>query len=233
MPPSVNDVGRRLRRVYTALRRRYGLPPCFLDHSSAWQLLVAAQLSAQCTDVRVNRLTPALFAKFTDAAAMAAATPAEVERLIRGAGLFRHKARNLCAAARRICNDCRGEVPGTMAGLLALPGIGRKTANVILGHAFGVPGFPVDTHVIRVMNRLGMVATRNPERIETFVTRHLPSRYWTAFSQLLILHGRRRCRARRPDCPGCEIRSDCRRVGVAKPVVVARPGGRDSRGGRT
>ncbi len=225
-----HDARQRLRRIRDALRRTYGPQRCFLDHATPVQLLVAAQLSAQCTDERVNRLTPALFARFPDAAALAAAPPAELERLIRGAGLFRNKARNIAAACRRLCAEFHGEVPAEMEALVALPGIGRKTANVILGHAFGVPGFPVDTHVTRVTNRLGLVATRHPERIEAWITRHLPPRLWTEFSLLLIRHGRSRCRARVPDCSGCEIRGDCLRVGIpGTPRSAARASGRTSR----
>jgi len=219
------DDGRgRLGRIRSALRRAYGVQRCFLDHGSPLQLLVAARLSAQCTDERVNRLTPALFRRFPDAAAYAGASPGEVETMIRGAGLFRAKAGDIVAACRRLCAEHRGEVPADMDALVALPGIGRKTANVILGHAFGIPGFPVDTHVIRVTNRLGLVATRDPLRIEAWVCDRLPPRHWTEFSQLLIRHGRARCRARNPDCPGCEVRGDCRRVGVARTAAGrARP----------
>jgi endonuclease-3 len=213
-PPNENEPGRRVRQVRDRLRRTYGPQRCFLDHATPVQLLVAAQLSAQCTDERVNRLTPALFARFPDAAAVANAPPSELERMIRGAGLFRNKARNLIAACQRVRDDFHGEIPADMAALVSLPGVGRKTANVILGHAFGIPGFPVDTHVLRVMNRLGLVATRNPEQIEDWVNRHLPARFWTEFSLLLIRHGRARCQARTPDCPGCELRNDCARVGL-------------------
>jgi endonuclease-3 len=213
-PPNGNESGHRVRRIRDLLRRAYGPQRCFLDYATPIQLLVAAQLSAQCTDERVNRLTPALFARYPDAAAIAAAVPSAFEGMIRGAGLFRNKARNIIAACQRLRDEFHGEVPADMAALVALPGIGRKTANVILGHAFGIPGFPVDTHVIRVTNRLGLVATRNPERIEEWLNRHLSARFWTEFSLLLIRHGRARCQARTPDCRSCELRNDCARVGL-------------------
>lgn len=223
--PSENESGKRVRRIRDVLRRTYGPQRCFLDYATPVQLLVAAQLSAQCTDERVNRLTPPLFARFPDAAAIAAASPSAFERMIRGAGLFRNKARNIIAACQRLRDEFHGDVPTDMAALVSLPGIGRKTANVILGHAFNIPGFPVDTHVLRVTNRLGWVATRNPERIEAWVNCHLSARFWTEFSLLLIRHGRVRCRARTPDCPGCELRNDCARVGLSAMSRVGDDGG--------
>ncbi len=170
---------------------------------------MATILSAQTTDQRVNLVTPPLFQRFRSAADYASADPSELEALIHSTGFFRAKARSLIGMGRALREDFSGEVPTSMEGLTRLPGVGRKTANVILGVGFGIPGFPVDTHVARVTNRLGIVATRDPVRIESEVGRMVPASEWTDFSLRLIAHGRSVCGARRPRCQECPMRAWC------------------------
>ncbi|MEW6581630.1 MAG: endonuclease III [Actinomycetota bacterium] len=180
-----------------------------LHHGTAFQLLVATILSAQCTDAMVNQVTPALFARFPDAPAMAAADPAEVEDLIRRTGFFRAKTRALLGMAQALVDRFGGEVPGRMVDLVTLPGVGRKTANVILGHWFGVPGVVVDTHVLRLARRLGLTGEDDPERVERDLMRLWRRRDWSAASMRLIYHGRRVCVARRPRCEECPFAGFC------------------------
>lgn len=202
--------------IFDSLHRTYGAQECPLIHSSPLQLLVAVILSAQCTDKKVNSVTPGLFEKFPDAEAFEKATPVELEKIIRPIGLFRSKSSSIIGACTKINEDFGGQVPRTMEELISLPGVGRKTANVILGNAFNIPGFPVDTHVIRLSNRIGLVKTKDPVKIETAITRKIPDNYWTDFSHLLITHGRNRCPAAKPDCENCEIRKFCKKIGVKK-----------------
>jgi endonuclease-3 len=182
---------------------------CELDHRNPFELTVATILSAQTTDKMVNLVTPELFSRYPTAEALAAADPAEVERIIKPTGFFRNKAHSIIACARAIADRFGGRVPASLEELVTLPGIGRKTANVILGVAFGVPGFAVDTHVTRLANRIGLVATREPEKIEALVTRIVPPAEWTGLSLRLILHGRRVCEARRPRCEVCVLNDFC------------------------
>ncbi|MGA2872470.1 MAG: endonuclease III [Candidatus Dormibacteria bacterium] len=182
---------------------------CALDQRSPLELLVATILSAQTTDQRVNLTTPALFARMRTAADYASADPAELEELVHATGFFRAKARALIGMGQMLCQNFGGEVPDTMEGLTQLPGVGRKTANVILGVAFGKPGFPVDTHVIRLTNRLGLVRALDPVKIEAEVGRMVPPEEWTGFSLRLILHGREVCRARSPRCQVCVLEAWC------------------------
>ena len=191
----------RLKSIYPAVTE--------LDHRSAFEMVIATILSAQTTDRSVNLVTPQLFARYPTAADLAAADPAEVERLIKPTGFFRAKTRAIISCARAIAERYGGEVPGRMDDLVTLPGIGRKTANVILGVAFDVPGFAVDTHVIRLSNRLGLVASRDPVKIERYVTKMVPPAEWTGLSLRLILHGRRICVARRPRCEECILNDFC------------------------
>jgi len=169
---------------------------------------VATILSAQSTDDRVNIVTPALFARYPDARALASAAPADVERLILSTGFFRQKAKALLGMAERLVAQHGGQVPADMARLTDLPGVGRKTANVVLGHALGVPGLPVDRHVLRVANRLGVAASDDPERVEQQLCAALPQPLWTRASDVLILHGRRVCRPK-PLCDRCSVGKDC------------------------
>ncbi len=226
MPRSAESRGElkaRAARLAVALAELYPQARISLDFATPWQCLVATILSAQCTDERVNQVTPALFRAIPDIPAMAAASPEEIERLIRSTGFFRQKAKSLRGAARAIVEKFDGEVPSTMERLLTLPGVGRKTANVLLGHVFGKPGLAVDTHVRRVAFRLGLTREKDPEKIERDLRRILPDEQWTLFSMRLILHGRRVCAARRPLCQGCALLPDCRRAGV-KVAIIRRTG---------
>jgi len=198
-------------RAALAVKRLAEIYPaaCELDHQNPFQLTVATILSAQTTDKMVNLVTPELFARYPTAADLAAADLADVERIIKPTGFFRNKARAIIACARAIVDRFGGEVPSRMEDLVTLPGIGRKTANVILGVAFDVPGFAVDTHVTRLTNRLRLVATRDPQKIEALVTKMVPPVEWTGLSLRLILHGRRVCEARRPRCEVCVMNDFC------------------------
>ncbi len=178
------------------------------------QLLVSVILSAQCTDARVNLVTPALFAHYPDAAAFAAADRAELERLIRSTGFFRNKARSIQLCCREIVENHGGQVPATMEELTPLPGVGRKTANVVLGNAFGTPGIPVDTHVGRLSRRMGLTVHADPVKVERDLMDLIPKKEWTMFGHRMIHHGRQVCRARRPLCEECGLAKLCPRVGV-------------------
>jgi endonuclease-3 len=180
-----------------------------LDFGSPLELLIATVLSAQSTDQRVNAVTPALFARYPDAAAYAAANRAELEEMIKPAGLYRAKAANIQGLAQAICAKHGGEVPRTLDELVALPGVGRKTANVVLGNAFGVPGIAVDTHVGRLARRFGWTAQTDPEKVEHDLMGLFPRSQWTALSHRMILHGRRVCHARKPECGQCPLRALC------------------------
>lgn len=174
-----------------------------------WQLLVATVLSAQCTDKKVNEVTPVLFARYPAPGDLVAADQREVERIIRPTGFFRQKTKAIMAAARDVAEHHGGQVPATMEELTKLPGVGRKTANVILGNAFSTPGVVVDTHVRRLSARLGLTLNRDPDRIEQDLMASVPRPEWTHFSDLLIFHGRRICKAQRPACQICPVRRLC------------------------
>jgi endonuclease-3 len=203
---------RRLRagRILVALKRRYPDAHCALHHADAYQLLVATILSAQCTDVRVNMVTPAVFARYPHSAALALARPDELEALIRSTGFFRSKARNLIAMARALVANHGGKVPRTMDELRVLPGVGRKTANVVLGNAFGLnEGVTVDTHVGRISRLLRLTRHDDPVRVERDLMALFPHEDWTLLSHLLITHGRVTCIARRPKCGACVLSPLC------------------------
>ena len=200
---------RRATRLEAALARLYPDAHCSLTFADPYQLWVATVLSAQCTDERVNQVTPALFAAAPDAAALAALPPARLEDLIRSTGFFRSKARHLQAAARQLLAEHSGCLPADMRALTALPGVGRKTANVILGNAFGVPGLPVDTHVGRLARRLGLTQQEDPVKVETELMALFPAPVWTALSHRLIQHGREVCASRKPRCAACALAADC------------------------
>jgi endonuclease-3 len=193
-----------------------------LAFSTPFELLVATILSAQCTDARVNQVTPHLFATYPDAASMARVEPEVLEPIVQPTGFFRLKSRSLVHMARALVERHGGQVPSDMAALVALPGVGRKTANVVLGHALGVPGLPVDRHVLRVANRLGLVRSNDPEVVEAALASAVPPARWTRVSDTLILHGRRVCKPR-PLCDRCQARDACayyRRLGAkARPAA--------------
>jgi endonuclease-3 len=202
---------RRGSRALTVLRKLYGQHPdadTELDYENPFQLLVATILSAQSTDVGVNRVTPALFARYADAAALAKAKTEDLEPLIHSTGFYRAKARSLIGMARALVEHHSGTVPNTMDALVELPGVGRKTANVVLGHALGIPGLPVDRHVLRVSNRIGIATSDDPVEVEQQLGGGLPRADWTKASDTLILHGRRICKPK-PLCDQCVVRDDC------------------------
>jgi endonuclease III len=200
-------------RAIEVLERLTALYPdatCSLNYETPVQLLMATILSAQCTDERVNQVTPALFASFPDAAAIAAADLNEIEELVRSTGFYRNKARHIQGACQKIMVEFHGEVPATMEHLLSLPGVARKTANVVLAHAFGIhAGVTVDTHVKRLSNRLGFTQQSDPTKIEQDLMKLLPQDDWENWSIRLIYHGRRVCNARKPACDRCELADLC------------------------
>jgi len=200
--------------VLAGLRAAYPDAITALDFRTPLQLLIATILSAQCTDERVNMVTPALFARYPDASAFASADRAELEAMIRPTGFFRNKAKSIQACCRDIVAQHGGEVPRSLEALTMLHGVGRKTANVVLGNAFGIPGLVVDTHVTRLANRLGFVRELDPVKIEFALMPIVPEADWTVFSHWLILHGRRVCIARKPRCSTCPIAAHCPRIGV-------------------
>jgi endonuclease-3 len=202
-------LGRRARRIADLLAKEYPDARCALDHRGPFELLVATILAAQCTDERVNQVTPALFARFPDAATMAAAGPAELELLVRSTGFFRAKAKSIRGAAETLARRFSDGFPSRMEDLLTLPGVGRKTANVVLGTCFGKPAIIVDTHVRRVSQRLGLASSGDPDEIERQLQNLLPADVWTGFSHRLTFHGRQRCRARKPDCGPCVVAGLC------------------------
>ncbi len=205
----------RWQKLYDRLYLLYGDCVCPLLHRDAFQLLVAVMLSAQCKDDRVNQVTEKLFAQAPDPASMAALPLETIAEIIRPCGLYRNKSENLKACAEKLVSEFHGEVPHTMEELTSLPGIGRKSANVILGDSFGIPGFPVDTHVNRLLNRIGMVDVREPEKIEAIVNAAVRPELWSNFSHLLIEHGRRVCPAGKPRCGECTLSDICRKIGVS------------------
>jgi endonuclease-3 len=205
------------RRIIRTLSQQHPNADTELHYRNPFELLVATILSAQSTDERVNIVTPDLFGRYKDARALAAAAPADIERLIVSTGFFRQKTKALLGMARQLVERHDGKVPADMEQLTELPGVGRKTANVVLGHALGVPGLPVDRHVLRVANRIGIASSDDPERVEQQICKALPPDRWTLASDVLILHGRRICRPK-PLCDRCSVRKDCEyyRTVVAK-----------------
>ncbi|MCZ8189140.1 MAG: endonuclease III [Microcystis sp. LE19-338.1B] len=196
--------------ILSNLKRLYPEATCSLNYQTPVQLLVAVILSAQCTDERVNKVTPALFARFPDAKSLAFAEREELETLIRSTGFYRNKAKNIQGACQKILKDFQGEVPKTMAELLTLPGVARKTANVVLAHAYGmIEGVTVDTHVKRLSNRLGLTTNNDPVKIERDLMALLPQPDWETFSISIIYHGRAVCKARNPACFSCQLATLC------------------------
>ena len=214
---SDDDLKSRALKIARGLAKTYPDALCALNHETPFQLLAATILSAQCTDERVNLVTPELFRRWPTSQALAGAKQPDVEEVVRSTGFFRAKANNLIGMARGLVEKHNGELPRTLEELTALPGVGRKTANVLLGTAFGISsGVVVDTHVRRITNLLGLTASDNPERIERDLMELLPQQEWVNFSHRLIHHGRRICIARRPKCAECPLLPLCPRVGLAE-----------------
>ena len=209
--PRESSAARRARalRIVRLLAKSYPDADCALQHRGAFELLVATILSAQCTDKMVNQVTPSLFARFPTPEAMASAAPAELERLIQRTGFFRQKAKSIQSASQDLVTRFGGRVPETLDALVTLRGVGRKTANVVLGNAFGVPGLTVDTHMTRINRRLGLTREADPEKIERDLMQLVPEEEWTLYSHRVIHHGRVCCDARRPRCEGCPLRELC------------------------
>jgi len=206
----MKDKEDKVKKILKRLSQSYPKAHCELKYGNAFELLVATILSAQCTDVRVNLVTPALFQKFPDVKSFAKAQLSEIETAIRSTGFYRNKAKSIKGCSEQIIEKYGGKVPKTMEALYGLPGVGRKTANVVLGNAFGIEeGIVVDTHVNRVSRRLGLTQENTPEKIELDLMKKVPRTQWTQFSHWLIWHGRRRCYARKPDCVHCELASLC------------------------
>ena len=200
----------RIAAILKALNEAYPEVECALTHRSPWELLVATILSAQCTDVRVNMVTPELFRRFATPQAMTKATLPELEELIRTTGFFRNKAKSIQGAANKVVNEFKGEVPHTLAELITIPGAARKTANVVLGVCFRkAEGVVVDTHVFRIARRLGLTKSETAEKVEQDLMRILPQNHWIAFSHQLIHHGRQICDARKPKCDRCNLEQLC------------------------
>jgi endonuclease III len=205
----------RIAGIVKALKETYPDAECALSHKNPLQLLVATILSAQCTDVRVNQVTPMLFRQYPSAREFAAASQSDLEKMIHSTGFFRNKAKNIKAACQKIISDFQGRIPNTMDELLSLPGVARKTANVVLGTAYGIPaGLVVDTHVFRIAHRLGLTRAKTPEKVELDLMKLLPHEEWINFSHRLIHHGRRVCMARNPQCPSCTLANHCPKLGV-------------------
>lgn len=212
----------RTRKIIAGLREAYPDAHCELNYSNPLELLIATILSAQCTDKRVNLVTAELFKKYRSAADYAQAPATELEQAIRTTGFFRNKTKSIRACCQALVAEHGGHVPRTMEALVMLGGVGRKTANVVLGNAFGINcGVVVDTHVARLSQRLGLSRHKEPAKIEKDLMELAPQEQWTLFSHWLIWHGRRRCYARRPDCAHCEINALCPRIGVARHKSVA------------
>lgn len=203
------DKKTKIKKIQLAFDRVYGEALCTLSYQNAFELLVATQLAAQCTDARVNTVTPALFKKYPTPAALAAADLTELEALIRSTGFYRNKARNLKACGMMLCEAFGGEVPDTMEALLQLPGVGRKTANLVLGDIFGKPGIVVDTHAGRLARRIGLTKNQNPTKVEFDLLKIVPRDYQTRFCHQLVEHGRAVCRAISPACSVCPISECC------------------------
>jgi len=217
--PRENEAAKvaRVEKIIARLQKTYPDAHCELNYSNPLELLIATILSAQCTDKRVNLVTADLFKKYRSAADYACAANAELEDAIKPTGFFRNKTKSIKAATEAIVGQHKGQVPRSMEELVQLGGVGRKTANVVLGNAFNINvGIVVDTHVARLSQRLGLTRETDPKKIEQQLIKWVPRNQWTLFSHWLIWHGRRRCYARSPDCPNCEIQALCPRIGVTK-----------------
>jgi len=206
----------RAKAIYRQLTKNYPNVRCELDYNSAFQLLVATVLSAQCTDKRVNQTTPALFKKYPNPKKMAKADLKDIQKLVKSTGFFRAKAKNIKSLSNKIMEEFDGDVPSSLEDLIALPGVGRKTANVVLGHAFGIPGITVDTHFGRLSRRFGWSKQNDPVKVEFEVGELIPEKEWTNLSQRMIWHGRRVCHARKPACGACPLAKLCPSYGIGE-----------------
>ena len=219
---SLDERRKRARQINRILARTYPDAKCALHYDNPLQLVIATILSAQCTDVRVNMVTPALFKRYPTAQAFAEAEQSELEDMIRSTGFFRNKAGNIIACCKTIAEKHGGKVPGTLDELVLLPGIGRKTANVVLGNAFDTPGITVDTHMQRLSRRMAFTKQEDPHKIELDLMELLPSKEWTMFSHRMIFHGRQICQARKPMCESCPVAKQCPKIGVEETKVNER-----------
>ena len=199
----------RANQIYNVFEQVYKGADCTLDYENALQLLIATQLAAQCTDARVNMVTPALFKKYPDVYAFANADELELREDIRSTGFFRNKAKNIIGCCKMLIEEFDGEVPKTMEELLKLPGVGRKTANLVLGDFFGIPGVVVDTHATRLSNRMGFTTQKDSYKIELDIEKILPPEKWSQFCHYLVFHGREYCMARKPECDRCPVNELC------------------------
>jgi len=206
----------RAKAVYRVLTKNYPNVRCELNYANPFQLLVATVLSAQCTDKRVNQTTPALFKKYNTIKKMAEADQKDIERLVKSTGFFRAKAKNIKGLSQKLMTKFNGEVPDKLEDLITLPGVGRKTANVVLGHAFGIPGITVDTHFGRLSRRFGWTKLTDPVKVEFEVANLIPEKEWTNLSQRMIWHGRRVCHSRKPACGACALAKLCPSFGIGE-----------------
>jgi len=206
----------RAKAIYRQLTKNYPNVRCELDYNSAFQLLVATVLSAQCTDKRVNQTTPALFKKYPNPKKMAKADLKDIQRLVKSTGFFRAKAKNIKGLSNKIMEEFDGDMPSNLEDLITLPGVGRKTANVVLGHAFGIPGITVDTHFGRLSRRFGWSKQSDPVKVEFEVGELIHEKEWTNLSQRMIWHGRRVCHARKPACGACPLAKLCPSYGIGE-----------------
>ena len=216
MPESIADKKVRAKSIYRILSKNYPNVRCELDYKNPYQLLVATVLSAQCTDKRVNQTTPALFKKYNSIKKMAAADLKDLQRLVKSTGFYRAKAKNIKLLSHRILTDFNGKVPSNIEDLVTLPGVGRKTANVVLGHGFNIPGITVDTHFGRLSRRFGWSDKKDPVKVEFEVGELIAQKEWTNLSQRLIWHGRRVCHSRKPACGACVLARLCPSYGVGE-----------------
>ena len=214
MSPKITAEQSSARSIYRILTKEYPDARCELDFNSPLELLIATVLSAQCTDKRVNAVTPVLFKRFPTVTKLAGAKISEIEKIIYSTGFYRSKAKNIKELANKILKDFNGEVPKTLAQLVTLPGVGRKTANVVLGNAFGIPGLTVDTHFGRLSRRFGWSQETDPVKVENDVAKLIPEKEWTLLSHKLIWHGRRICHSRKPECGICPLAKLCPSAGV-------------------
>ncbi len=209
MAENISQKRRRAMEIIKIFNDEYGDADCTLDYKNPLQLVIATQLAAQCTDARVNLVTPALFERYKTAKDFAEADEAELEGLIRSTGFYRNKTKNIIGCGKKLVKDFNSEVPRTMEELLTLPGVGRKTANLVLGDAFGIPGIVVDTHAGRLSRRMGLTKNTDPYKVELDLLKIIPKEHQSMFCHQLVFHGRKYCDARRPECEKCPVRDVC------------------------